>query len=152
MKKQFLFMFMLLFSSYALLLSACSHSEEEKIQVYLEKNSEAFYHFLVVDYTDGILNIEFKMLANSETWSNEAVESDLNIETKAILETVKKYSEGHLDAVKEVNIYFVTRESNKTVAEIYANNDTLLETNWLELDRNELSHIVDGYKFYGVSN
>ena len=152
MQKHVLSMFVLLFSSYALLLSACAHSEEEKIQVYLEKNSEAFYHFLVVDYTDGKLDIEFTMLANTETWSNEAVESDLIIETKAILETLKKYTEEHLDAVKEVNIYFITRESNKTVAEINANNDTILETNWSELARNELSLIVDGYKFYGVSN
>ena len=53
---------------------------------------------------------------------------------------------------KEVNLYFVTRETNKNVAEINANNDTLLETNWIEVDSHELPQIVDGYKFYGVSN
>ncbi len=150
MKKYVLLMLLLL--SYALLLSACAHNEEEKIQVYLDKNSEVFYKFLVVDFTEGKLNIEVKMLPNSETWSNEATEIDLNIETKAILEAVKKYSEEHLDAVKEVYIYFVTLESNKTVAEINVNNNTVLGNNWLELDRLELSQIVDSYKFHGVSN
>ena len=87
MKKYVLLMLLLL--SYALLLSACAHNEEEKIQVYLDKNSEVFYKFLVVDFTEGKLNIEVKMLPNSETWSNEATEIDLNIETKAILEAVR---------------------------------------------------------------
>lgn len=150
MKKSVLFI--LLIMSYALLLSACIQSEEEKIQTYLRKNSNIIYHFSVVDFSEGKLNIELIMIANSETGSNEAVEFNVSIETKATLEAVKKYSEKHKNAVKEVNIYFVTRESNETVAEINVGNDTLLKTSWLELGRYELTEIVDGYKFHGVSN
>ncbi len=153
MKKYVLFM--LLLSSFALLLSACTQtqSEEEKIQTYLDKNSENFYDFLVIDFTDGELNIEFKMLSNSETWSNDDAQFDVSVETKASLESIKRYSKENLDAVvKEVNLYFVTRESNKTVAEINANYDTILETDWMVVSNQELPPILDGYKFYGVSN
>ncbi|MCM3745141.1 hypothetical protein M3193_13455 [Sporosarcina luteola] len=148
MKKYLLFMLM----GFTLMLSACSQTEEEKIQVYLENKSTNFYDFSVVDITDGKLNIEVKMLSNSDTRSSEDVEFDVRVETKASLEAVKHYSKEHLDVVKEVNLYFVTRESNKTVAEINASNDTILGTNWRDLDNNELPQIVDGYKYYGVSN
>lgn len=143
---------MLLLLTFTLTLSACTQSEEEKIQVYLKDKSGNFYDFLVVDFTDGELNIEFKMLPNSETWSNDDAEFDVAVETKASLEAVKSYSKEHLGVVKEVNLYFVTRESNKTVAEINANNDTILEINWKEVSNQEFPQIVDGYKFYGVSN
>ena len=119
---------------------------------HLEKNSEIFYKFSVNDFKEGNLYIEVKMPPNFERWSNEAVENDFTIEVKAILEAVKKYSEKHLDEVKDVSIYIVTFESNKTVAEINVNKNTLLANNWLELDRLELSKIVDSYKFDGVSN
>lgn len=142
----------LLLSSYSLLLSACSHNEKEKIQVYLDKNNEVFYKFLVVDFKEGKLNIEVKMPPNYEKWSNEAAEIDINIEIKAILEAVKEYSKKHLDTVKVVYIYFITFESNKLVLEINVNSDTILGNNWSELDRLQLSQIVDSYKFYGVSN
>ncbi|WEG18881.1 hypothetical protein PQ478_10450 [Alkalihalophilus pseudofirmus] len=150
MKKYILFKLLLL--SVTLMLSACYQSEEEKIQAYLKENSKNFYDFSVVDFADGELNIEVKMLPNSETWSNEDAEFYVGVETKASLEAVKDYSKEHLDVVKEVNIYFVTRESNKTVAEINANNDTIVETNWLEVTNQEFPQIVDGYKFYSVSN
>ena len=55
MKKYVLF-FLLTFT---LMLSACNQSEEEKIQVYLEDIS--FYDILV-NFTDGKLNIEVQML------------------------------------------------------------------------------------------
>lgn len=150
MKKYVLFLLLLM--TFILTLSACTQSEEEKIQVYLKDESKNFYEFLVADFTDGELNIEVKMLPNSETWSNDDAEFDVAVEAKAALEAVKTYSKEHLDIVKEVNLYFVTRESNKTVAEINANNETILETNWLEVSNQEFLQIVDSYKFYGVSN
>ncbi|MEI4771895.1 hypothetical protein WAX74_20040 [Psychrobacillus sp. FJAT-51614] len=144
MKKYVLFTLLLL--SFTLMLSACSQSEEEKIRVHLEDYS--FYDILV-DLTDGGLNIEVQMF---ETSDNDMAQVDVVVETKALLEAVKKYSEVNLDVIKEVNLYFVTRETNITVAEINANIDTISGTNWNELDRYELPQIVDGYKFYGVSN
>ena len=150
MKKYMLFM--LLVWTFILTLSACNQSEEEKIQAYLKDKSQNFYDFLVVDFTEGELNIEFKMHPHSETWNNDDVEFDVAVETKAFLEAVKSYSKEQLDVVKDVNLYFVTRESNKTVAEINANNETILETNWLEVSNQEFLQIVDGYKFYGASD
>ncbi|MBO0603550.1 hypothetical protein I2483_17945 [Sporosarcina sp. E16_3] len=149
MKKYVLFMLLMTFT---FALAACTQSEEEKIQAYLKDKSEIFYHFSVVDFTDEKLNIEFTMLPNSETWSNDAAESDVSIETKASLEAIKNYSKKYLGVIKEVNLYFVMRETNKVVAEINANNDTILETDWKDVSNRELSQIVDGYKFYGVSN
>ncbi|MCM3711523.1 hypothetical protein [Sporosarcina luteola] len=149
MKKYVLFMLLLL--SFTFMLSACSQSEEEKTQVYLENNALTFYHFLVVDFTDGELNIEVQMFDTSDTWSNKNPEFDVAVETKILLEAVKKYSKEHEDILKEVKLYFVS-ESNRTVAEINANNDTLLENNWSELDADEIPQTVDGYKFYGFSN
>lgn len=143
---------MLLVWTFILTLSACNQSEEEKIQAYLKDKSQNFYDFLVVDFTEGELNIEFKMHPHSETWNNDDVEFDVAVETKAFLEAVKSYSKEQLDVVKDVNLYFVTRESNKTVAEINANNETILETNWLEVSNQEFLQIVDGYKFYGASD
>ena len=92
------------------------------------------------------------MLPNSETWSNDDAEFDVGVESKASLEAVKYYSKEHLGVVKQANIFFVTRESNKTVAEINANNDTIVETSWLKVTNQEFPRIVDGYKFYGVSD
>ncbi|PIC67614.1 hypothetical protein CSV71_10485 [Sporosarcina sp. P21c] len=150
MKKYMLLMLLLLTS--ILTLSACTQREEEKIQAYLKDKSQNFYDFLVVDFTVGELNIEFKMLPHSETLNNDDLEFDVAVETKALLEAIKSYSKEHLDVVKDVNIYFITRESNKTVAEINANNGTLLENNWLEVSNQEFLQIVDGYKFYGASD
>lgn len=147
MKKYVLFLLTL-----TLMLSACTQSEEEKIQVYLKEKSKNFYDFSVVDFADGELNIEIKMLPNSETWSNDDAEFDVGVESKTSLEAVKYYSKEHLGVIKEANLYFVTRESNKTVAEINANNDTIVETSWLEVTNQEFPQIVDGYKFYGVSD
>lgn len=144
MKKYVLFMLLLL--SFTFMLSACTQSEEEKIRVHLEDYS--FYDILV-DFTDGGLNIEVQMF---ETSNNDKALVDVVVETKALLEAVKKYSEVNLEVIKEVNLYFVTRETNITVAEINANIDTISGTKWNELDKYELPQIVDGYKFYGVSD
>lgn len=130
----------------------CTQSDKEKIQVYLEDTNQNFYVFSVVDFTDGKLKIEVKMLPNSETQSNDDAEFDVGVETKESLEAVKYYTKEHFGVVKEVNLYFVTRESNKTVAEINAKNDTIVETSWLEVTNQEFPQVVDDYKFYGVLN
>ena len=137
MKRYVLFVFL----SLTLLLSACTKSEEEKIQVYLEEIS--FYDILI-EFTDGELNIEVLMLDHADTWNSQG-QLDVHVETKKILEAVKSYSE----LVKEVNLDFITRDLDKTVAEIKANHDTVMETNWEEVASLELPKIVDGYKFYG---
>ena len=142
----------MLLLAFTLMLCACTQSEEEKIQVYLKDKSKNFYDFSVVDFADGELNIEVKMLPNSETWSNYDAELDVGVESKPSLEAVNYYSKEHLGVVKQANIFFVTRESNKTVEEINANNDTIVETSWLEVTNQEFPRIVDGYKFYGVSD
>ncbi|NEU32094.1 hypothetical protein GN156_15155 [bacterium LRH843] len=142
MKKQVLFISL----AVILLLSACSQSEEEKIRAYLEDYS--FYDILI-DFKEGELNIEVQMF---EPEDNDIAQLDVVVETKALLESVKKYSNEHLNLIKEVNLYFITRETNEIVAEINANNSTILGTTWVELDRYDLPQIVDGYKFYGVSN
>jgi len=146
MKKYVLFMLLLLLLSFTFMLSACTQSEEEKMRIHLEDYS--FYDILV-NFTDGGLNIEVQMF---ETSDNDKAQVDVVVETKALLEAVKKYSKVNLGVIREVNLYFVTRETNITVAEINANIDTISGTNWNELDRYELPQIVDGYKFYGVSD
>lgn len=150
MKKYILLMLLLL--PFTLTLSACTQSEEEKMQVYLKDKSQNFYDFSVIDFTDGKLNIEFRMLPGAETWGDNDAEFEIAVETKASLEAVKGYAKEHSDKVEEANLYFVTRESNKTVAEINAKHDTIQNTKWLELNYQEFLQIVDDYKFYGVSN
>ena len=144
MKKYVLFM--LLLSSFTLMLSACSQTEEEKIRVQVEDYS--FYDNLV-DFRDGELNIEVQM---PETPDIDNAQLTVVVETKALLEAVKIYSKENPDVIKEVNLYFVNRETNSTIAEISANNNTISENIWSKLDRYELPQIVDGYKFYGVSD
>lgn len=146
MKKYVLFM--LLLSALALLLSACSQSEEEKIQEYLNADSRNFYAFSIVDFRDGNLNMEYKMLPNFETMSNDEAEFDVRFETKQALETIADYSKEHSVVVEEVNLSFVTRESNKKVAEIRVKKNTLAETKWSEVSNQALPPILDEYKFY----
>lgn len=143
-------MFMLLLLSFTFMLSACAQSEEEKIQDYLETKALTFYHFLVVDFTDGKLNIEVQMYDPPDTWSNDEAQTDVVVESKELLEAVQHYSKEHLGVVKEANLSFITIKSRKTVAEINANNDTILETNWRKVSSQEFSQLVDGYKFYGT--
>lgn len=142
MKKQIL----LLSLAVILLLSACSQSKEEKIRAYIEDYS--FYDTLI-DFTEGELNIEVQMF---EPEDNDIAQLDVVVETKTLLESIKKYSNEHSDTIKEVNLYFIPKETNEIVAEINANSNTVSATTWGELDRYELPQIVDGYKFYGVSN
>lgn len=150
MKKYVLIMFPLLF--FTLLLSSCSQSEEEKIQDYLEVHSKNFYEFSVVNFIDGKLNIEFKMLPDYDSMSNDDVEFDVRVETKQALEAIEKYSIEQSEVVEEVNLSFVTRETNKTVAEISANNDTLSNTEWRDVTNHELPQHLDSYEFQGISN
>lgn len=150
MKKYVLFI--LFVSSFALLLSACGQSQEEKLQVYLKENSRNFYDLLVVDFIDGEVKIEIKMLPDSESWSNDDAEFDVRLETKSALEAIQKYSNENTGVmIKEANLYFVTRESNKTVAEINVTYDTIMETEWMPVTYQEFLPIIDVYKFYGVS-
>lgn len=139
---------MLLLPAFALLLSACGQSEEEKIQEYLDANSRNFYEFSVVDFTDGNLNMELKMLPNFETMSNDEAEFDVRFETKQALEAIDNYSKEHSVVVEEVDLSFVTRETNRTVGEIRVNKDTLSETKWSEVSNQALPPTLDEYKFY----
>ncbi|MFD1926513.1 hypothetical protein ACFSFY_00300 [Sporosarcina siberiensis] len=82
----------MLLMTFTFTLAACTQSEEEKIQAYLKDKSEIYFHFSVVDFTEGELNIEFTVLPIFEKRNNDSAESDVSIGTKAALEAIKSYS------------------------------------------------------------
>jgi hypothetical protein len=90
------------------------------------------------------------MLDEAGTW-NEAGQMDVNLETIILLETVKRYPRKELDLFKDVNLRFITKETNKIVAEVNAKSDTFMETDWGEIDNHEVPQIVEHYKFNGAS-
>jgi len=149
MKKYVFFMFLMTFT---FMLAACNQSKEEKIEAYLKDRSEMHFHFSVVEFTEGELNIEITLLPIFEEMNNNAAESNLNLDAKNALEAIKSYSKKKMGEIKEVNLYFVTRETKKLAAEINVNNDTLLEADWKDVSKREFSRSVNNYKFYGVSN
>jgi hypothetical protein len=128
-----------------LILSACSQSEEDKIQKYLDDKTS--YDISTV-FEDGVLNIEVPMIDQAGTWNKDG-QMDVNLETIILLEAVKRYPRKDLDLIKEVNIQFITRETNKVVAEIHAKSDMFMETNWADVDNPEVPQIVDEYNFNG---
>ncbi|KGX84172.1 hypothetical protein [Pontibacillus marinus] len=139
MKKFLLLMFLFL------ILSACSQSEEDKIQKYLDDKTS--YDISTV-FKDGVLNIEVPMIDQAGTWNKDG-QMDVNRETIILLEAVKRYPREDLDLIKEANIQFMTRETNKVVAKIHAKSETFMETNWSDVDNPEVSQIVDEYNFNG---
>lgn len=139
MKKTLLLMFLFL------ILSACSQSEEDKIQKYLDDKTS--YDILTV-FEEGVLSIKVPMIDQAGTWNKDG-QMDVNLETIILLEAVKRYPREELDLIKDVNIQFMTRETNKVVAKIHAKSDTFMKTNWSDVDNPEVSQIVDEYNFNG---
>ncbi|MGP4106523.1 hypothetical protein [Virgibacillus sp. L01] len=137
MKKFFLLMFL------CLILSACSQSEEDEIQKYLDDNTS--YDISAV-FEDGVLNIEVPMIDQAGTWNKDG-QMDVNLETIILLEAVKSYPREDMDLIKEVNIHFIIRETSEVVAEIHAKNDAFMETNWGDVDNPEVPKTVDEYHF-----
>jgi hypothetical protein len=126
-----------------LILSACSQSEEYKVQKYLDEKTS---YAISTVFRDGILNIEVPMIDQASTWNKDG-QMDVNLETIILLEGVKRYPREDLDLIKEVNLHYITRETNKSVAEIKAKSDTFMETNWEDLDNHEVPQTVDYYNF-----
>lgn len=145
MKKSIIFILI----SLTLFLSACIQSKEERMWSYIIKNSDFVEKFSVVDFTNQKLNIEVRLSPFYETQNNDSVELNINTQTQFLLDALKTYSEEHKNAIKEVNIYFVSNKSQDMVTEIGISSNTLLKSNWLDLDKYKLSQFVDSYKFNG---
>lgn len=131
-----------------LILSACSQSEGDKIQKYLDEKTS---YDISTALREGVLTIEVPMIDHIETWNKEG-QMDVNLETIILLEAVKGYPREKLDLFNEVNFHFNTIDKNKNVAEIKTKIDTIMETNWGEVDIHEVPQTVDNYKFNGTTN
>jgi hypothetical protein len=145
MKRTRYFIIFLLIILSLLMLSACAPSQEEKIQGYLDEQTS---YGITSEFDNGVLNIKILMSDEENTW-NENGERAVQSESKLLLQAVKAFPREEPDLFSQVNLLFMTDETNKIVAEIHVEGSALLETDWTVLDPNEVPQYVDAYSFYG---
>ncbi|MDH4616477.1 hypothetical protein [Brevibacillus sp. AY1] len=126
-------------------LSACSQSQEEKLLEYLDESTS---YNIISEFNNGVLNIEIPLLDEEKTWSQDG-ELHIQLETKILLDAVKKSPRKELNLFEEVNLHYITKETSKIVAEIQVKGSTLMDTDWENLDTNEVPKYVDHYTFKG---
>lgn len=126
-------------------LSACSQSQEEKLHEYLDESTS---YSITSEFNNGVLNIEIPMLDEEKTWNEDGVLA-VQLETMILLHAVKTYPREKVNLFEEVNLRYITKETNKIVAEIQVKGSTLMDTNWGNLDTNEVPKYVDDYTFKG---
>lgn len=127
----------LIFLSFMLMLSACSQSEEDKLNVYL--NEETSYD-ISTKLNDGVVNIDIPIV-NIE-------EENVQYETLNLIIAVKSYPREKLNLLDEVNLHFFEKNTDKTVAEVQVKGNKLMETDWKNLRSfTDIPDNVDSYDY-----
>jgi hypothetical protein len=127
----------LIFLSFVLMLSACSQSEEDKLNEYL---NEATSYDISTEFNDGIVDIEIPMVNIREDFVQN--------ETRILIIAIKSYPREQLNLFDEVNLHFFEKDTDKTVAEVQVKGNTLMETNWNNLiSYTDIPYNVNNYDY-----